>query len=66
MEYYEKRLSGETKYHGVIVDVTLDDVALHTGEQVRREVVHHPGGVTVLKVDENVIAYCVRQFRYPF
>ena len=66
MEYYEKRLSGETKYHGVIVDVTLDDVALHTGEQVRREVVHHPGGVTVLPVDENGIAYCVRQFRYPF
>lgn len=66
MEYFETKLSGETKYHGVIVDVTLDEVALHTGEKTKREVVHHPGGVTVLPVDETGMAYLVRQFRYPF
>jgi len=66
MEYYETRLDGETKYDGVIVRVTLDDVELHTGERVKREVVHHVGGVTVLPVDDNGMAYCVRQFRYPF
>ena len=66
MEYFETRLDGETKYSGVIVDVTLDHAALHTGERVKREVVHHPGGVTVLPVDENGMAYLVRQFRYPF
>ena len=66
MEYFETKISGETKYHGVIVDVTLDDVALHTGERTRREVVHHPGGVTILAVDDEGFAYCVRQFRYPF
>lgn len=65
MEYYETKISGETKYHGVIVDVTLDNVELHTGEKTKREVVHHPGGVAVLPVDENGMAYCVRQFRYP-
>ena len=31
MEYTEKRLDGETKYSGVIVDVTLDNVELHDG-----------------------------------
>ena len=66
MEYYETRIDGETKYKGVIVEVTLDNAALHTGERVKREVVHHPGGVTVLPVDENGMAYLVRQFRYPF
>lgn len=66
MDYLETKISGETKYHGVIVDVTLDEVELHTGEHTKREVVHHPGGVTVLPVDENGMAYLVRQFRYPF
>lgn len=66
MEYFETKLSGATKYHGVIVDVTLDEVALHTGEKTKREVVHHSGGVAVLPVDADGMAYCVRQFRYPF
>lgn len=66
MEYTEKRLGGETKYSGVIVDVTLDDVELHDGTRTKREVVHHPGGVTILPVDENGMVYCVRQYRYVF
>lgn len=66
MEYFETKRGGETKYHGVIVDVTVDEVELHTGEKTKREVVHHPGGVAILPVDENGIAYVVRQFRYPF
>lgn len=65
MQYCETKIGGETKYHGVIVDVTLDDVELHAGEKTKREVVHHPGGVAVLPVDENGMAYCVSQFRYP-
>ena len=66
MEYTEKRLSGETKYTGVIVDVTLDQVELHDGTLTKREVVHHPGGVTILAVDTDGMCYCVRQYRYVF
>ncbi len=66
MEYTETRIGGESKYKGIIVEVTLDDAALHTGAKVKREVVHHPGGVTVLPVDEEGNCYMVRQFRYPF
>ena len=66
MEYFETKLDGETKYDGIIVQVTLDDVALHTGERTKREVVHHAGGVAVLPVDDRGMAYCVRQYRYPF
>lgn len=61
----EKRIDGELKYKGVIVDVMLDRAELCDGSVVRREVVRHPGGVTVLPLDENGYCYCVRQFRYP-
>lgn len=66
MEYTESKLSGETKYSGVIVDVTLDQVQLHDGTLTKREVVHHSGGVVILPVDEEGYVYCVRQFRYCF
>lgn len=66
MELEERRISGEIKYNGVIVKVRLDDAELINGKIVKREVVEHPGGVTVLPVDEQGYCYCVRQFRYPF
>jgi len=48
LEYFEKRIDGEVKYEGIIVDVLLDRAELHNGAIVRREVVKHPGGVTIL------------------
>jgi len=66
MEYLEKRIDGEIKYKGVIVTVRLDDAELHNGAVVKREVVEHPGGVTILPVDSEGNCYMVRQFRYPF
>lgn len=65
MDYTEKRISGETKYKGIIVEVCLDDAELHNGVAAKREVVKHPGGVTVLPVDGNGDCYMVRQYRYP-
>lgn len=66
MDFTEKRIDGKTVYEGVIVDVTLDNAELVNGRRVKREVVHHPGGVTVLPIDDEGFCYCVRQFRYPF
>ena len=66
MDYVEKRLDGEVKYKGVIVNVRLDRAELVNGAIVKREVVEHPGGVTVLPVDREGNCYMVRQFRYPF
>lgn len=66
MDCTEKRIDGEVKYKGVIVTVKLDRAELCNGKIVKREVVQHPGGVTVLPVDENGICTMVRQFRYPF
>lgn len=65
MEFFEQRVSRDDKYHGIIVDVHLDDVRLDDGSLAKREVVEHPGGVTILPVDEAGNCYMVRQFRYP-
>ena len=64
MELTEKQVSSELKYKGVIVDVYLDRAELCDGKIARREVVKHPGGVTVLPVDSDGMCYMVRQYRY--
>ena len=65
LDLIEKRISGEEKYKGVIVSVTLDRVELPDGKDAVREVVHHPGGVSVLPIDAEGNCYMVRQYRYP-
>lgn len=66
MELTEKKLRQVNSYSGIIVDVTLDQVELCDGHRAFREVVHHPGGVTVLPLDDEGFVYCVRQYRYPY
>ena len=65
MDYTERPVGSVEKYKGIIVRVRLDDAELYTGKVVKREVVEHPGGVTILPVDEAGNCYMVRQFRYP-
>ena len=65
MDFFEQRIDRDDKYHGIIVDVHLDHVRLNDGSISHREVVEHPGGVTILPVDEAGNCYMVRQFRYP-
>lgn len=66
MDYWEKQIDTEEKYKGVIVRVRLDRAQLHNGQTVRREVVEHPGGVSILPIDDQGDCAMVRQFRYPF
>jgi ADP-ribose pyrophosphatase len=63
--YTETTISGEIVYEGRVVNVRRDRASLHTGKEVLREVVMHPGGVVILPVDAEGGAYMVRQFRYP-
>ena len=66
MELIEEKLKTLTSYHGVIVNVRLDEARLPDGSTAKREVVEHPGGVTVIPVEADETVWCVRQFRYPF
>ena len=65
MDYTETLVRHINGYNGLITNTTLDRVMLQNGEHTLREVVEHPGGVTVLPIDEDGYVYCVRQFRYP-
>lgn len=65
MDYTETLVRHINGYNGLITNTTLDRVMLQNGEHTLREVVEHPGGVTVIPVDEEGFVYCVRQFRYP-
>lgn len=62
----ETRLSGETIYEGRIIRVEKDRVLLENGEESFREVVRHPGGVSVAALTEKNEVLMVRQFRYPY
>ena len=66
MELYEKTLEQETLYEGLIVNVRMDAAELPNGKRVRREVVEHPGGVTVAALTPDGELLFVRQFRYPY
>lgn len=63
---YEKTIDKSMVYEGVIVRVRRDRAELVNGSIVGREVVEHPGGVSVIPVEDDGTVWCVRQFRYPF
>lgn len=66
MKIVETTISQEYKYNGKIVNLRVDVAQLPNGKQAKREVVEHPGGVTVVALtDKNEIVF-VRQFRYPY
>lgn len=66
MELTEKTLKSEEVYHGRIIRVMRDEVALPNGRTGVREVVHHPGGVGILALDDDFRVPMVRQYRYAF
>lgn len=65
MHLEEKQVSSELKYDGKIVKLYCDIAELENGNNVRREVIKHPGGVCVVALCEDSNVLFVRQFRYP-
>lgn len=66
MGFVEKPIEVNTVFKGKIINVRRDTVLIADGREASREVVEHSGGVCIVPVDDRGIAYCVRQFRYPF
>ncbi|MEG0979534.1 MAG: NUDIX hydrolase [Oscillospiraceae bacterium] len=66
MDIKETPISQDYKYKGRIINLRVDNAQLPNGKQATREVVEHPGGVTVAALtSENEVVF-VRQFRYPY
>jgi ADP-ribose pyrophosphatase len=61
---YEVRGS-ETVYEGRVITLVKDTVAMPGGGEGVREVVHHPGAVAVVALDEQDRVVMLRQFRHP-
>jgi len=59
-------LEREKKYHGKIIDLTVDHLQYPSGNKTVREIIEHPGGAVVLCVFENHDILLVKQYRHPF
>lgn len=66
MNLIEKKLAGNLKFKGKIIEVHHDDILLPNGETSMREVVKHPGGVCIAAKNEKGEFLLVEQFRYAF
>ena len=60
----EKKISGEVVFTGRLIKVDSDRVKLSDGVEATREVVHHPGAVTIMAITAEDELILVRQFRY--
>lgn len=66
MDLLEKTVEQKTIFEGRVIDVRVDRAELPNGKIATREVVEHPGGVTIAALTEKDELLFVRQFRYPF
>ena len=62
----EKTLKETTVFDDHLIRVHLDDVELENGALAKREIVDHPGGVSVAILTENNELIFVKQFRCPY
>lgn len=62
----EKTLQEHVVFDGRLIRVHVDEVVLENGVPAQREIVDHPGGVSVaVLTDKNELLF-VRQFRCPY
>jgi 8-oxo-dGTP pyrophosphatase MutT (NUDIX family) len=55
----------ETVYEGRVIELRRDTVAMPGGGTSVREVVHHPGAVVVVALDDGDNVVLLRQYRHP-
>ncbi len=66
MQNLEEKMIATTKYYqNSFLNVREDDVLLPDGNESKRVVVAHPGGVSILALDEDKKLLLVEQYRYP-
>lgn len=65
MDFIEETVSSRDIYQGKIINLRVDEVKLPNGTASTREVVEHPGGVTIIPVTNKSEVLLVEQFRKP-
>lgn len=66
MDMTEKKLIGERKFHGRLLQIDVDTVLLPNGNISTREVAQHCDGVGILPITKEGDVLLVRQYRYCF
>lgn len=52
-------------FNGIVFDVKLDILKYDSGNDGRREVIHHNGGAVILPITDDDKLVLIKQFRYP-
>ena len=58
-------LASEQVYEGRVISLRRDTVAMPGGGDSVREVVHHPGAVGIVALDDQDRVVLLRQYRHP-
>ena len=66
MDYREKTVKKENIYKGKVISLDVDTVITPGGNEATRELVHHPGGVGIVALDDDNSIYLVEQYRIPY
>ena len=66
MNLREKTIDTKEIYKGRVISLSVDTVVTPGGNEATRELVHHPGGVAVVAIDNDDMIYLVRQYRIPY
>ncbi len=61
---YPILIASQPIYHGRVVKLRLDTIEVSDGNDVRREVVEHPGAVVIVPIDGEDRVLWIRQYRY--
>jgi len=65
MSHEFRVLASEPVYEGRVISLRRDTVAMPGGGDSVREVVHHPGAVAVVALDDDERVVLLRQYRHP-
>ncbi|MQA35078.1 NUDIX domain-containing protein [Modestobacter roseus] len=65
MSHSYEVLASEEVYAGRVISLRRDTVAMPGGAESVREVVHHPGAVGVVAIDDQDRVVLLRQYRHP-
>ncbi len=66
MHLFEKKISSEKKFDGILLQVYRDRVELENQSVQTREYIMHPGGACIAPLTKDHEIIFVRQFRYPY
>lgn len=62
-KYEEKTISGETLYEGKIITLRVEEVELPDGKKAKRELIRHPGAVSIIPITTEGKLVLVEQYR---